>query len=322
VADHEEENPDFGELNFEPTEEFTPLESPSALPLESFEPIAEGEFTAEGDTLNELAGEGFAEIGEPGLEPTIEQAAAPVEPEMVEAAEPLGLDEFAEPVAEVESLAGEPAELAEVAEAAEVAEVGEAVAAEEAEAIEGAEAEPLEKKRKKRNPAMMPAFEWMGLVLVGVGIYYVLALVSPHALMDAIYVILMAAIPLTLLQTRKKWREPKASSPYLMVLSLTLVALLTGTYCLGLEVSAYNWDLKASTAPHVDLTPAAAPPAAAPLQAPVAPIAPAPGKAAAAPGVPVAPGPAPVSGKVAPPAAAPAAPGKGQNPRAAGNRPS
>ena len=119
MADHEEENPDFGEFNFEPAdnlepgdlggEELTPLEPLAELPLESLgEPLAEADFAAAepggpGEPA-EMAGEG---LGEGTAEPFLEAAAA--EPRWKRLL-PTGAGEFPEAGEFAEAAAAEPEE--------------------------------------------------------------------------------------------------------------------------------------------------------------------------------------------------------------------
>ncbi|MGA2034245.1 MAG: hypothetical protein ABSG68_18525 [Thermoguttaceae bacterium] len=176
----------------------------------------------------------------------------------------------AEPAAESPP-AGLPADLEATADfVAEPAGEDEAAAISEADLVPGEEA-PLESVEAvlegageeaatphKKSLAWLFHLEWMGLVLVLLAIYPLVSLVVPNAIWTAAYLVLLLLIPAALWLTRKVWREPIVSATYTVLLAVTVAALLTAVYCLGLELADYGWQFKPQRAASVMVAPGAA----------------------------------------------------------------
>jgi hypothetical protein len=171
---------------------------------------------------------------------------------------------FAEPGAETTPAAEAPAEAAPAGEpadfmdftategmaaeaepAAEPAEAGEQPAAVAEEGEKGEEGEEGEKPKKK-SPDWPFHLQWIIALAVCVVIclVFVFAHVA-HAPWHAGYLISLVVLVTASWMTRKIWAQFEVTALYTMALAGALAALLTGVYCLGLEMSNYNWDLKA-----------------------------------------------------------------------------
>jgi hypothetical protein len=121
----------------------------------------------------------------------------------------------------------------------------------------GAAAEPLggekgEKGEKatKGGFAWLAYVQWIAAVLVAVALYLSASLLSSAAtgFWNGIYLVLMAVLAFALWKTRRVWTTPEVSAPFTLMIVVSLAALLTAVYCLGLELARYDWDQKAKKA--------------------------------------------------------------------------
>ena len=102
------------------------------------------------------------------------------------------------------------------------------------------------KSQKKKTIDWPFHLPWIIAVVVCAAICLIFGLAGvAHAPWHAGYLISLVVLATTCWMTRKIWTEFEVTAFYTAVLCGALVALLTGIYCLGLEMYAYNWDLKA-----------------------------------------------------------------------------
>jgi hypothetical protein len=221
---------------------------------------------------------------------------------------------FAEPAAET-FLGEESAEPGNPLAAAEPAEGEEAVVpveetsveaeAEAAEALAEDVEEDAQPKKPSKTGLILP---WVVVALVCVAIYLTFTFSGIHyAPWHACYAILMTLLIFAAWTTRKIWTTFEVTALYTFALGAALAALMTGVYCLGLELCAYQWDLTATQGKKAQaarglLPPTTSAPARAP--APASGAAPLRAPAAAPAGMP-APGAARAPVPAAPPARAP-----------------
>jgi hypothetical protein len=204
--------------------------------------------------------------------------------EELDFAEPTELSFLGEPSAEGavppeaemggEPAAGEPAAEALPAEGAETMDFGAAFAAPGTEetaaetelAGEGlpdlgepaaeapvAEGEEAEEEVPAKRPAWLAYVDWAGLVLLAVVIWLVVRVVvaDVFVLWTTAYLILLVLIPFSLWKSRHRWTTPQITAAYTVFLAISVAALLTAVYWLGLELFLYEWDVKAKTRPVV-----------------------------------------------------------------------
>jgi cation transport ATPase len=158
------------------------------------------------------------------------------------AAEAAGDAEAAEPSEAGEDLAGQ--SQGEAAEAAEPAEAAEEAAAEGEEEKEGKEG----KEPKKKTPEWVFHAQWGGAAALCVAIYLIFFLTNiRHAPWHAFYLITLVVLATATWMTRKIWATFEVTAFYTLVLAGAVAALLTGIYCLGLELCDHSWDIKAKT---------------------------------------------------------------------------
>ena len=210
----EGQNPDFDDLNL-PLEE-----SPLAEP-EQWNP-SEFEFPAEFESIMQpTAGEG-ADAGGPSGEAPLDDGRSGGPPPGDES--PAEFTPEEEP--RDEALAG----AADGAVAGEGGEEGEVAT--------------------KRGFAWLAYVEWSAAVLVAIALYLLASLLSSSAtgFWNGIYLVLMAMIAFALWKTRRVWTSPEISAPFTLMIVVSLAALLTAVYCLGLELRSYDWDQKAKKA--------------------------------------------------------------------------
>ena len=53
--------------------------------------------------------------------------------------------------------------------------------------------------------------------------------------------VMLALIPYALWRSSAHWVTPAGSALYTVMLALSTAALITGTWCVGLELSRYDW---------------------------------------------------------------------------------
>ncbi len=117
-----------------------------------------------------------------------------------------------------------------------------------------AEVEPSETPEEEVEPkkkAFGLAFHVQWIVAAAACVAVALGLTSahvPYAVWHASYVIAMIVLVSATWMSRKVWARFQVTALYTVLLAGALAALLTGVYCLGLELYVYGWDLKAKQA--------------------------------------------------------------------------
>jgi hypothetical protein len=114
---------------------------------------------------------------------------------------------------------------------------------------EGEEAE--KELPTKRRPKWLAYIDWLGLVLLAVVIWLVVQAVAVNVVWTTAYLILLVLIPFSLWKSRRSWTTPQITAVYTVLLAISVAALLTAVYCLGLELFLYQWDIRAKTKPVV-----------------------------------------------------------------------
>ncbi len=259
VADPQGQHPDSDDLNLpgdepggsEPSQELSFPASDSGVglpqPGENMEFADLSDFTLPGETAAE--GQPPAEAPPGGEDPTL----APFSPEA-----DLGISASDERLAE-SLMAGEGLADAGGEAIAGAAEAGLEPAAEEALPEAEAEAELEAQPAKAPLPPWVEKAEWGAVAGIG-GLAFLLAVVAvcwfsnPGAITviwHLAYWILLALIPYSLWRGKRYWAAAELSPLYAVMLAIGAAALLTAVYCLGIELSRYNWDIKARKARHL-----------------------------------------------------------------------
>jgi hypothetical protein len=267
VADTEGHDPEFEDVDL-PLGEESPLAepaewNPSSGIMNEAQPAEPTEAAAPSQP-GEVPAEPFAEIPAEALTATEPFADVPLETTEI-AAEPLGAEEvhFAESPSAVgasgvdvpgmsaiglgSSIIGAASPSAVGGESGVTPGVEEAIEAEPeeetAETGEETEGEPAEKVAKR--PVWVPFAEAAGVVVVAAAIHLLSMQYTINGAWNGGYFILIALIPYVLWKTWQKWGWPEISAPYTAMLAISLAALLTAIYWLGLELARYQWDVKA-----------------------------------------------------------------------------
>jgi hypothetical protein len=261
VVDPQGQHPESDDLDLpggepggsEPTEEFSVPASDSGVglpqPGENMALADLSDFTFPGEAPAE--GQPSAEAAPGGEDPTLE----PFSPE---GEANLGISASDEGLAE-SLMAGEG--LADVGEEAVegAAEEGVEPAAEERAPEAEAEAELEAEPAKAPLPPWVEKAEWGAVGGIG-GLAFLLAVIAVcwfsnpgtiTVIWHLAYWILLALIPYSLWRGKKFWVAAELSPLYAVMLAIGAAALLTAVYCLGLELSRYNWDIKARKARHL-----------------------------------------------------------------------
>jgi hypothetical protein len=245
----DESHPSPEEENLFPMSEESVDEADFPVPDRDFLHEAAGEGkVAEPDLAGELPqfdAEGFAEpapAGEPGELPQFDAAS-----ELAGELPPFDADEFAEPVSTGEPADGPSPEGPESDYLPELVGEGLPGEAEEPMAEEPLpEPELAEAAGPKRPPAWLAYLDWAGvIVLIGV-IWGLASTMTAHLVLNGIFLTLLVLIPFLLWKLRRLWTAAEATPLYTVMLAISVVALLTAAYCLGLALAHYEWQLKAN----------------------------------------------------------------------------
>ncbi len=111
-------------------------------------------------------------------------------------------------------------------------------------------AEEEEKAKPKRElPAWVRTVEWVavGVLAVGALLAVIISsfwLESPKLvtlILNIACPVMLALIPYALWRSSARWVTPAASAVYTLMLALATAALVVGTWCVGVEVSRYDW---------------------------------------------------------------------------------
>lgn len=120
----------------------------------------------------------------------------------------------------------------------------------------------------KKPGFSIPYGDWIGLGVAVVAIVGLTYWKTDSWLLHALYLIALTAIPFALWKSRSRWMSPELSESYTVLLGLTIGAMVTGTYLVGLELAAYDWDRKAQSKPMATNSPPLPP---SPILAPLPP---------------------------------------------------
>ena len=118
------------------------------------------------------------------------------------------------------------------------------------EGIPEVEAAEEEKPKPKRElPAWVRTAEWIAVGMLAVGAFLSVIISSlwldnpklVALILNIACPVMLALIPYALWRSSARWVAPAASAVYTLMLALATAALVAGTWCVGVELSRYDW---------------------------------------------------------------------------------